>query len=135
MNFPDVPFDETLFESNEMMRNYWDRATQKRSSAFDSAEEEDELRDLTIASFDQNVVRYSTVEDSQKKKTVDVKASEPAAEPAAAPASAPAAPAAPLARSAPLSKAVLGLNEGQWGLVAIAVVVLFYLYTRNSSRY
>jgi hypothetical protein len=29
--FPDVPFDESLFEANELMREYWNRSTENRS--------------------------------------------------------------------------------------------------------
>jgi len=28
--FPDVPFDESLFEANELMREYWNRSTENR---------------------------------------------------------------------------------------------------------
>ena len=33
MNFPDVPFDENLFSSNEMLKSYWERSTEKRLEA------------------------------------------------------------------------------------------------------
>lgn len=73
MSFPDVPYDETLFESNELMRNYWENATQKRS-AVDTQETIDELYDLSIASFNEDqVLRLSTVEDSLKDKNVEPK--------------------------------------------------------------
>lgn len=56
MNFPDVPIDEKLFESNEMMREYWDRSTQNRGVHFvpDVRAEEDfeELRSLTAEAYD-----------------------------------------------------------------------------------
>ena len=48
--FPDVPFDETLFESNEMMRNYWDRATDTRSKPV-FADRDDELVQLSKDMF------------------------------------------------------------------------------------
>ena len=59
MNFPDVPFDETLFESNVMMKNYWERQTENRSYfAQDERVEEEhigqdivELRELSMGSF------------------------------------------------------------------------------------
>lgn len=33
MNFPDVPFDENLFSSNQMLKSYWERSTEKRLEA------------------------------------------------------------------------------------------------------
>jgi hypothetical protein len=30
MNFPDVPFDESLFDANDMMKSYWERSTDNR---------------------------------------------------------------------------------------------------------
>jgi hypothetical protein len=30
MEFPNVPFDENLFESNQMMKDYWNRSTSGR---------------------------------------------------------------------------------------------------------
>lgn len=30
MNFPDVPFDESLFDANDMMKSYWERSTENR---------------------------------------------------------------------------------------------------------
>lgn len=40
--FPDVPFDESLFEANELMREYWQRSTENRaiSSVPDTTVEE-----------------------------------------------------------------------------------------------
>ena len=152
MNFPEVPFDETLFESNEMMRNYWDRATEKRSS-FVAREDHDELEELTYAGYagysgyenidrevHNGVVHYSTVEKHsrpvQPKASTDATPQVAQAEaPAAAVAPEPAAPAVARESNPPLSRAVLGLNNGQWALVGIAVVILFFLYFRSSSRY
>jgi hypothetical protein len=60
MNFPDVPIDEKLFESNEMMREYWDRSTQNRGVHFVPevrAEDNDEfaeLRSATAMEFEAN---------------------------------------------------------------------------------
>ena len=34
MSFPDVPIDETLFEGNALMRDYWERSTENRSMHF-----------------------------------------------------------------------------------------------------
>ena len=44
MNFPDVPFDESLFEANQMMKTYWERSTENRNVEFvPDARAEDEL--------------------------------------------------------------------------------------------
>lgn len=45
MNFPDVPFDESLFEANQMMKTYWERSTENRNVEFNAprADSEDEL--------------------------------------------------------------------------------------------
>lgn len=60
MNFPDVPFDESLFEANDMMKSYWERSTENRSDNFvrdvrteehDLPEELRELRQMTLDSF------------------------------------------------------------------------------------
>jgi hypothetical protein len=65
MNFPDVPFDETLFEANDMMKSYWERSTENRTENFvrdvrteeqDLPEELRELRQLTLDSFGENQV-------------------------------------------------------------------------------
>lgn len=47
MNFPEVPIDESLFEGNALMRDYWERSTQNRSVNFvhDVRLEEQELPD------------------------------------------------------------------------------------------
>jgi hypothetical protein len=34
MSFPEVPIDETLFEGNALMRQYWERSTENRSMNF-----------------------------------------------------------------------------------------------------
>ena len=62
MNFPDVPVDEKLFESNEMMREYWDRSTQNRGVHFvpDVRAEDDEFDELRSATAD-NFVPNSDV--------------------------------------------------------------------------
>lgn len=34
MSFPEVPIDESLFEGNALMRQYWERSTENRSMNF-----------------------------------------------------------------------------------------------------
>jgi len=61
MNFPDVPIDENLLESNEMMMTYWNRSTDGRSFSFvnDSAEAKNddvqELMDLSRSAVTENL--------------------------------------------------------------------------------
>jgi hypothetical protein len=71
-DFVDMPFDETLFESNELMRTYWERSTENRSfEASDSNVEEreqmvpyefEELRELTKKSFEATMAQKQVVE-------------------------------------------------------------------------
>lgn len=63
MSFPDVPFDEKLFERNAMMRAYWERATDDRPRDFATEglvvedvedrryDDLQELRDLSASSW------------------------------------------------------------------------------------
>jgi hypothetical protein len=53
MNFPDVPFDESLFESNSMMHAYWSRSTDRQYNIPDARLEEfDDSQDLRLRSAD-----------------------------------------------------------------------------------
>lgn len=56
-----MPFDESMFESNELMQTYWDRSTQERESSTvdyraERHDEFDELRHLSETTFDSVVV-------------------------------------------------------------------------------
>jgi hypothetical protein len=62
-NFDSMPFDESLFESNEMMKTYWERSTENRSVHFsqDVRNEERqlpddirELHELSMSSYESN---------------------------------------------------------------------------------
>jgi hypothetical protein len=33
-SFPEMPFDESIFDSNDLMREYWERTTENRTQAF-----------------------------------------------------------------------------------------------------
>jgi len=68
MNFPEVPFDETLFEANDMMKSYWERSTENREENFVRdvrTEEQDlpvelrELRQMTLDAFGDKAVADS----------------------------------------------------------------------------
>jgi hypothetical protein len=59
-NFPEMPFDESIFDSNDLMREYWERTTESRVQGFasDIRMEETHLTDdlaelhrLTVKSF------------------------------------------------------------------------------------
>jgi len=53
MNFPDVPFDESLFESNSMMHACWSRYTERQYNIPDARLEEfDDSQDLRLRSAD-----------------------------------------------------------------------------------
>ena len=52
MSFPDVPFDEKLFESNELLRSYWDRATDSVTRELpEGFLESEDLREMTDETF------------------------------------------------------------------------------------
>lgn len=68
MHFPNVPIDERLFESNELLREYWERSTDNRGvhfaadARFDNdpvLDDVQELRDLSMAGFEQSPVFYT----------------------------------------------------------------------------
>jgi len=69
MNFPDVPFDEKLFESNELLRSYWDRATE--SKVYEIPEgflEAEDLRDMTHETFSNEEEK---IKEEESKEFVD----------------------------------------------------------------
>lgn len=56
MNFPEVPFDENLFSSNALLKSYWERSTEDRTSATIPdwpSEETEKHQDLRNASKEQ----------------------------------------------------------------------------------
>lgn len=56
MNFPEVPFDENLFSSNALLKSYWERSTEDRTSAIIPdwpSEETEKHQDLRNASKEQ----------------------------------------------------------------------------------
>jgi hypothetical protein len=80
MNFPDVPFDESLFEAIDMMKSYWERSTENRSDNFvrdvrteehDLPEELRQLRQLTLDSFTERVMPELEVVGVPEKASVD----------------------------------------------------------------
>ena len=70
MNFPEVPFSENLFESNEAMKDYWKRSTEDRpfiaeQSKFEEPEDIEELRYISMNSWskppEDSVVFYDEI--------------------------------------------------------------------------
>lgn len=62
MHFPNVPIDERLFESNELLREYWERSTDNRGVHFEAdarfdkdplLDDVQELRDLSVSAFEE----------------------------------------------------------------------------------
>lgn len=70
--FPEVPIDENLFESNEVMKDYWNRSTSSRPfEAQDEAPEDDliELRKLTDMHYQQGT--ESITSESKEAPVID----------------------------------------------------------------
>jgi len=53
MNAFDVPYDENLFESNEFMKSYWERSTEKKSIHF--------VQDLKTTEVMDQELRHATM--------------------------------------------------------------------------
>lgn len=129
MSFPDVPIDETLFEGNALMRDYWERSTENRSMHFvpDVRHEElalpDDVAELRAMSEEalRMDTRFKTVAAPALGKTVEV---EPTLDESEDPVDAPVAP-----KSA----------AGAWGIgIAIGVgfilILLYVGYVGRSRR-
>jgi len=79
--FPNVPFDESLFEANDLMLEYWQRSTEDRTHAYvpDVRAEEEyfakdilELRERSIRSYEPKEV-ISQTSETERVREVPVK--------------------------------------------------------------
>jgi hypothetical protein len=62
MSFPDVPVDEKLFDSNELLRSYWDRATDTRQYEMpEGFLESEDLRNMTDETFSMEEIQKEDV--------------------------------------------------------------------------
>lgn len=130
MNFPNVPIDESLFESNEMMRAYWERSTENRNVHFvaDLRYEEDtpddfaELRALSMETFTASTVVQESPEALVVNNTVGLVEEVPAD-----------AVVVPKSDEVVSGRAITGGQTA--AIVVVAVVVVAYLYiSYNASR-
>lgn len=142
MNFPEMPFDESMFESNELMRTYWERSTQERDSMDSESlrveqympEDLAELSSLSSATYDALVVGATKriVQDAVVKPLMaDVAADEPVA-------AAPVEPVAPLSfqafRGTPSGPGPFNDNANQTFWVSLVSVLVFLILAYVASR-
>jgi hypothetical protein len=137
--FPDVPFDETMFDSNEMMKNYWNRATENRPAPrFSDAKprarnEDDELIQLSNDVYEGLVNNLTAEKRNAEVFAFGNTASGPSADPSASLASAPSAADA----EGSDARAVREVSSNTWSIWIfglVAVVLFFWFFVRNHSR-
>lgn len=143
MSFPELPFDESLFEANELMRTYWERSTQDRDDhEYEGLKEErmlpEDFADLRAASKEAFLNRAgSTVVGAPARANIDAVVKPLSTEAPVAPVTEePAAPeAAPEAAPAPAPRTLSGADTAWVILAVVAVFVILVFLLGRTNRY
>lgn len=138
--FPDVPFDETMFDSNEMMKNYWNRATENRpaprfsDAKQDERREDDELIQLSNDVYEGLINNLTAERRNEEVFPSGNAASGPTTGPSPALASGPSTASADESTEARAVREVSSNTWSIWIFASVAVVLFFWFFVRNHSR-
>ena len=120
MEFPNVPFDENLFESNQMMKDYWSRTTAERSIDY----VRDVIHEETALPEDGEAAMYQELRElsEQNYQPADTYVSQPSAPLADVFLSSEGAVVRPKSRAASATNSAIVAGVA----VAILVLILFF---------